>query len=153
MKNFVNRQRHAGLTLIEVLISLLVLSLGMAGLATLYLTSLASVHSGLLSSLASTIALDFEERLWVELGQTGDGNCPDVTTVASALETDWSRSAPGFLSLPGSFAVKPGSMVDGPRFQEIPFTIEWSEERFSDDESTTLEQFDYTARIYCVPSL
>lgn len=151
MKKRIHRMQQAGLTLIEVLIALLVLSLGLAGLATLYLISLASVHSGLLTSLSSSIALDFEERLWVEVGRAGDGSCPVVSTVIDELESDWSRSDQGFLSLPGSFSVAAGTVIPGERFQEIPVTVTWSENRFVDAENGALEQFEYTVRIYCTP--
>ena len=165
-KTFICRQiRHkqAGLTLLEVLIAVLVLALGMAGLATLYLFSLASVHSGLLSSLASTIALDFEERLWVETGAAGDGTCPDPIDVSKLLEADWDGSRHGgFLSLP-NLRLEPGAIIPSARFQQVPITITWTEDRFRSDDSVNQEEenagatpaqetFDYVARVYCTPA-
>jgi len=156
------RHKEAGLTLIEVLIAVLVLALGMAGLATLYLFSLASVHSGLLSSLASTIALDFEERLWVETGAAGDGTCPNPIDVSNALKADWDGSRVGFLSLP-NLSLAPGAIVPGERFQQVPIRITWAEDRFRSDDSVNQEEenagatpaqetFDYVARVYCTPA-
>jgi len=155
------QHKEDGLTLIEVLIAVLVLALGMAGLATLYLFSLASVHSGLQSSLASAIALDFEERLWVETGAAGDGTCPDPIDVSTALRDDWDGSRAGFLSLP-NLSLEPGAIVAGERFQQVPISITWTEERFESDDSVNQDEgnadgkpaeetFHYVARVYCTP--
>lgn len=53
-----------GLTLIEVLIALLVLSIGLVGLASVHLLSLKAAHSSYYRSLAATAALDAEEQAW-----------------------------------------------------------------------------------------
>jgi len=152
MTERMNRRQEAGLTLLEVLISLLVLSLGLAGLATLYLTSLSSIHSGLFTSLASSIALDFEERLWIEVGRRGDGTCPDYENIAEVLQDRWSGSegATQFFSLPGlSIDATHAESNPDQRFQEISLTIQWDEGRFG--ENADREQFAYTTRIYCRP--
>ena len=152
MIHLIKRTPQIGLTLIEVLIALLVLSLGLVGLATLFLASLGSVHSGLLTSLASSIALDMEERLWVEVGRAGDGTCPDINLVLGELESDWTRTDAGFLQPPG-LSVNVGTITSGGRFQEIPLTITWTESRFSDDEGNgSIEEFEYVARVYCFPA-
>jgi type IV pilus assembly protein PilV len=152
MIGLLNRTLQAGFTLIEVLIALLVLSLGLVGLATLYLTSLGSVHSGLLTSLASSIALDVEERLWVEVGRTGDGTCPDVNAVLVQVEGDWSRPDAEFLRIPG-LSLTAGTITPGGRFQQVPLTISWTENRFNEgDDNAAVEEFEYNARIYCFPA-
>ena len=65
-----------GLTLLEVLIALVVLSIGMVGLGALMVTALSNVHSSSQYSLASALALDFEERLWFDLA-TASATDPD----------------------------------------------------------------------------
>jgi len=101
-----NRFNHSsraatGLTLLEVLIALVVLSIGMVGLGALMLTALSNVHSSSQYSLASALALDFEERLWFELA-TRSANEPDSLTngcltmgqigaVADAMITQWNQ--------------------------------------------------------------
>ena len=150
------RQNERGLTLIEVLVALLVLSLGLTGLATLYLTSLSSVHSGLLSSLASSVALDFEERLWVEVARSGDGSCPEVATVVDQVQSHWSQSENSdLLGLPGLGLIT-GSILEGGRFVQIPISVTWCEGRFAVaaalEGDCPRERFDYTARVYCRPA-
>lgn len=76
-----------GLSLIEILVALLVLSIGLAGMAALHLNSLKNVSSSYYRSLASTIALDYEERLWLEAARLADTDpatavCPDEKAIA-----------------------------------------------------------------------
>jgi prepilin-type N-terminal cleavage/methylation domain-containing protein len=96
-----------GLTILEVLIALLVLAIGMAGLGALLLTALTNVHSASQYSLASAIALDFEERLWHEIalrsvdgGSTLDsrgcltsGEGGQIDLVARRLQQRWRAEA------------------------------------------------------------
>jgi type IV pilus assembly protein PilV len=149
------------MTMIEVLVALLVLSIGLAGLAALQISSMQYVHSSHYRSLASAIALDMEERLWLELADNTLSGCPDVSmgtgsTLATA-KSDWSRSEVGsawfgnnadLLTLP-NLSVTVGTATTGARTTEIPVTLSWGEQRFSDTEGTTTESFNYTIRMFC----
>lgn len=53
----------AGFTLIEVLVTLLVLSIGLLGLASLQVQGLRATHEALLHTQANTLAVDMTERL------------------------------------------------------------------------------------------
>lgn len=98
-----NRQtRHqSGLTLLEVLIALLVLSIGLVGMASLHLTSLQASHSSYYRSIASTISLNIEERLWQIANDTltdpGDCITDDLLTgdggLAETITSDWRPGA------------------------------------------------------------
>ena len=83
---------QSGLTIIEVLISLAVLSIGLAGLAAMQLASLQYVHSAHYRSMASTIALDFEERLWVAISDNNLTGCPSESTHVGGLSSYWNGS-------------------------------------------------------------
>lgn len=154
-------RRQQGLTLIEALVTLFVLSVGLIGLAALHLTSLQSAHSSYFRSLASTMSLDFEERLWIAAANGLDvpGACLDnIDDVALELQADWVEE-PGLPGLqvsveetfvraftrpqPGA----PGSWTD--RWQEMTLTIAWTEGRFSSDAQAN-ERFDYVLRVPCV---
>jgi prepilin-type N-terminal cleavage/methylation domain-containing protein len=96
-----NRQR--GVSLIEVLVTLLVLSIGLVGIALLHLNSLKFAHSSYYTSVASSAAVDLEERLWVALG-SGVGGCldsGDVSGVIEALENLWSDADASRVGVPG----------------------------------------------------
>ena len=155
-----------GFTLIEVMIALAVLTIGLTGLAAMHLTSLQYVHSSHYRSLASTIAMDFEERLWLRLADNGLSGCPDVNEASvdelaahwdreSVGDGDWTWSNANMLQI-RDLEITPGEPVIGAAVVEIPLTFSWSESRFRDVESddpdiVPLESFTYTVRIQCRP--
>lgn len=56
-----------GFSLIEALIALVVLSIGLIGVAAMQLKALQSANAGYQRSLASVAAVDAQERLWAQL--------------------------------------------------------------------------------------
>lgn len=149
-----------GFTLIEVMIALAVLTIGLTGLAAMQLSSMQYAHSSHFRSLATTIAMDFEERLWLELADNTNLLLCDGSTVASAaadLATHWNRSAAGgdwdwstanLLRVPG-LTITPGTPdTSVASVVLIPVTMTWGEARFGDTEATT-ESFEYNVRIQC----
>lgn len=159
-----NITRQSGLSLIEVLIALAVISIGLAGMAAMQLTTLQFVHSAHYRSMASTIALDFEERLWLELADNNLTGCPDTSDAAGSPidellahwgrdyvggvdADDWNWSSARMLKIP-NLAIALGEPVPLPSVTEIPITLSWNENRFSDVEAIT-ESFEYNVRILC----
>lgn len=151
---------NAGFTLIEVMIALAVLTIGMTGLAAMQLSAMQFSHSSHYRSLASTIALDFEERLWLELADN-NFECSPADNWAGkvgALATDWNRAnlatdddvdgtVKHALRIPG-LAVAAGGATTAGSVVLIPITMTWTEARFGDKENTT-ESFNYNIRIQC----
>lgn len=93
-----------GFSLIEVLIALLVLSIGLLGMGALTLTSLQNVHSSAHYSVASAVVLDFEELLWLEVARTvvsgpaaldANGCIKDGTigTLADTITAEWNAES------------------------------------------------------------
>ena len=152
---------QGGLTLIEALVTLFVLSVGLVGLATMHLTSLQSAHSSYYRSMASAIALNFEERLWLAASEEllAPGQCLEALPErATVLRNDWvnASSLPGIrVSIDGPSLItfsRPqpgatGTWTD--RWQEMTLTIEWAETRFR-SEPNQPERFDYMLRVPCV---
>lgn len=144
-----------GITMLEVLIALAVLSIGLAGLAALQVDSMRHAHSAQYRSLASTIALDLEERLWLELADAGLTACPDVSaasgTAIDELIDDWQRTTYAgepLLKIPG-LTVTVGSAVNAGSVVTVPVTLSWIESRFTDEGEPGEERFDYNVRILC----
>lgn len=153
-----------GLTLIEVLITLLVLSIGLVGMAAMNLTSLQNAHSSYYTSIASTIALDFEERLWLRVANKAPGTCVDDGDVGNAssgvikeLMDRWSVANTGAdpdpmiipgLALAASTSFEPDPDPGAPAGQniwtEVDLTVTWTDARFDDT-----EEFNYQARVLC----
>jgi prepilin-type N-terminal cleavage/methylation domain-containing protein len=177
---FVNRcssfrkgvRAQRGYTLIEALVALLVLSIGLGGMAALHLATLSSAHSSYYRSIASTVALDLEERIWefAALNFQEPGDCvtdAEFQNLRAQLVTRWSfvpgESAAGQAGIPnlnitfGNFEIRedtrlqdglPGVWRD--RWVQVPVRLTWTERRFAGDNTPT-EQFDYVVRMPCVP--
>lgn len=162
--------RMKGFTMIEVLIAFLVLAIGLVGMASLQLTSVQSAHSSYLRSIASSIALDMEEQLWLEVADLGPSDdCPTISNVVATTKeiwsgqlngTSWANSNHGIVTLPnmdstGSISSTGTAYGDDapdsnvPFWREVTFSLSWAEKRFEGEGS--LEQFDYTARVICRP--
>ncbi|MCW4149760.1 prepilin-type N-terminal cleavage/methylation domain-containing protein [Halomonas sp. 18H] len=79
-------------TLLEALIALLVLSVGLLGMASLQLESLRGAHLGYQRGLASLAAQDAVELLWSRLEA---GGCPRLGAAEAAWQDRWQEHLPG----------------------------------------------------------
>lgn len=61
--SFTSRPLQAGFTLVEVLVALIVLSIGMLGIAALYLDTLRASRQALVRTQAVTLAADIADRI------------------------------------------------------------------------------------------
>lgn len=133
-----------GLSLIEVMIALLILSLGLVGLAALHLNSLSGTHASYYQSIASSVALDLEERAWVELATT-DSGCPDFVTEDFIDHWDASNDD-GRPGLPGLDVEV--TEDDDALFPQWDVVVTWDEGRF-DDLDDNREEFTYRMSVLC----
>lgn len=126
--------KQRGFTLIEALVALLVLSIGMLGVAAMQLKSLQGAHAAYQRSIASLAAQDAQERLWADMEGL---ECPDRAVVNGEDESwhsQWSAFLPGLGFSP----------VGEPSTDcEFVITVEWDEERFGGSGET----FTYTVRL------
>lgn len=76
---------NGGFTLLEVLIALLILSVGLLGIAGLQLTSLRSDNSAYLRSQATILAYDILDRMHANRAQAQSGGYNITITGASSL--------------------------------------------------------------------
>src|SRR5690554_5937575 len=76
----VSRLTSRGFTLLEALVAVLVLSLGMLGVAAMQLKAMQSAHVAYQRSVASLAAQDAVERLWVSLS-LANGTCPGAGAI------------------------------------------------------------------------
>ncbi|HKJ18311.1 MAG TPA: type IV pilus modification protein PilV [Xanthomonadales bacterium] len=162
-------RREDGFSMMEVLIALAVLSIGLTGVAVMQLSTLKYVHSSHYRSMASTIALDFEERVWWELADNTMTGCPDLTGAdGSALDnllTHWNREYVGgegdgawgwsdarMLKVPG-LQITAGTATTNEFISEVPITLTWAESRFDEEfpegETSATESFTYNVRVVC----
>jgi len=116
----VSRQR--GLTLIELLISILIISLGLLGLAKLQMRMQLSDMESYQRAQALLLLNDMANRMtanpnnaasYVTSSAVGVGNCPTSTTTRQQADiADWCSSLAGAAEI-GSGNVKAGAMLGG----------------------------------------
>ncbi|WP_281997728.1 type IV pilus modification protein PilV [Halomonas sp. A020] len=74
-----------GLSMVEALVALVILSVGVLSVAAMQLKSMQSAHSGYQRSLASVAALDAQERVWAAIYHIEA--CQDVPV--ASIENAW----------------------------------------------------------------
>ncbi len=141
----------AGVTLIEVLVALLVLSVGLVGIASLNLFGLKSVHSSLQSSTASVIALDLEEWLWEALGNDQLDTRAACEIVLTDFRGQWFANNDAERSwLPAGSLVGTCSDVvlgsQGDCWIRVEFDITWTEQRLAENGAET---FSHAVQVPC----
>lgn len=136
----------AGVSLVEVLVAVLVLSIGLLGLANLQLTAIRNAHSAHLRSQASILAQDILDRIRANRAN------------ATAYDIDLAASPPTGSSLPeqdlkawldslasslpegdGAVDVTAGSPAT------VTVTIQWNDSRGLDGDST--QQWQYVTQL------
>src|SRR5690554_7063684 len=105
--------RAKGFTLLEALIALLVLSIGMLGVAAMQLKALQGAHAAYQRSIASLAAQDAQERLWAQLS-ANSASCPtndEVNAIQNAWHAEWGDYLPDS-SDDSAIAVRSGCEFD-----------------------------------------
>ena len=118
--------RGGGFSLVEVLVALLVLSLGVLGMAGLQLKSLQGAQVAKQRSQATLAAEDFGERLWFWVGQQSGLACPDDATIDEHFQ-DWQTAWND--ELPGLTARSEWAWADTATCK-ISLGVRWQDERF-----------------------
>ncbi|RCV87096.1 type IV pilus modification PilV family protein [Billgrantia montanilacus] len=124
-----------GFTLIEALIALVVLSIGLLGVAAMQLKALQSAHMGYQRSVVSLAAIDAQERAWEKLSKSNPKTCPSDSDIEGDWKTEWF----------GKILADAGSSIVSPSNCNYIVTIAWQEGRFMDEED--LEPFIYLFRL------
>ncbi|WP_240724632.1 type IV pilus modification protein PilV [Halomonas borealis] len=126
-----------GFTLIEALVALLVLSIGLLGIAAMQLKSLQGAHAAYQRSIASLAAQDAQERLWAGLAESGSLTCPaegEVNGPAGTWHAQWETFLPGLDPAP----------LESSGECEFDLTLTWEDERFAGEAAPALT---YTIRL------
>lgn len=127
------RKQH-GFSMIEVLVTVLILAIGLLGLAGLQSTSLRSNHSAMLRSQATVLAYDIADRLRANRTAALNGNydvdLEETPTGTSMVATDiiaWKDNLAEMLPL-GDGAIARDE--DDNRFT---ITVQWDDSRGAED--------------------
>lgn len=141
MNPLTSSHAQRGMTLIEVLVTVVIISVGLLGVAALQLTSLQGNQESYVRSQAATLAADLLDRM--RANQTGfragqyDANFDGTGTagtLAAADLTAWQGTINRLL--PGSDADAAGRVVRNGNI--VTITIRWSER----EEQSTARSYD-----------
>lgn len=137
-----------GFTLIEALVALLVLTIGLLGLAMMQVKAMKSSHVAYQRSIATIAAQDMVERLWVELGRGAPAStvCPEGTatvagsspseTILDQWHDEWDDALPGLIK---DSDTSTGTVVkDGLIACKYVITVEWTDDRFGDEDVSNI---------------
>lgn len=131
--------RHRGFTLVEVLVALVVLSVGMLGIAGLYLEGLRAGRTALYRTNAINLAADMADRIRANAGAgaayagTGpgvDGGCvngPVDCTAADLAADDWYDWTNRFATQLPEGATGEISVDGAPPAPRFTITVAWPE--------------------------
>lgn len=87
-------QRMAGFTLVETLVALLVLAIGLLGVAAMQIKATQSAQLAAQTGMANIAAQDARERLWAARVRGDNPSCP---TPAAVNGSDWQHRWQPFL--------------------------------------------------------
>ncbi|HEY9816903.1 MAG TPA: type IV pilus modification protein PilV [Candidatus Obscuribacterales bacterium] len=139
-----------GFTLIEALVALLVLSVGLLGLAMMQVKSMKNTHVAYQRSIATIAAQDIVERLWVELGRGAPASivCPEAThvvagstpekTILEQWHDEWEQFIPSLVMDSDGSTGTQTVVKDGTVACKYTITVQWVDERFGDESVSEL---------------
>jgi len=130
-----------GFSLIEALIALVVLSIGLIGVAAMQLKALQSANAGYQRSVASVAAVDAQERLWAEWAKPTVNSCDDIDGNEANWRDNWFADSD---SKPLRNVKEQGGRIE-PTETDCEFTIEIDLVNRADD--STSDTFSYTFRL------
>ena len=139
-KNMKRQPYLRGFTLIEVLVTVVVVSIGMLSIAQLQVRSLQHSHSSLQRTVATVQANDLLERMWSGYCDTTEGRDEDVPAFHRGIFLDWLDAASANPLLPGLKEETTLTIVD-PTASNPAFRLfmRWEDSRSRDDTTPTFE--------------
>ncbi|MDF3199382.1 type IV pilus modification protein PilV [Pseudomonas sp. 1912-s] len=144
------RPTQVGMTLIEVLVSVLILAIGLLGAAVIQLNSLKYTDSSRMTSQASFIAYDMLDRIRANSGAdyswAQSERAPASTSVASVRDLDLHDFEANIAGFAGESAK--GSVVVNQR--EVTISISWDDSRGAKAQGAR-ETFTLTSRVAVDP--
>lgn len=123
----INRQFLScrGFSLLEVLVAVLILAVGLLGVAGMQIKALKSSHLSYQRSIANLAAQDMVERLWVEMANSNrlcvdPGDSSDTNSVFYIWASEWEEK---LSNLSSESSVSRAEC-------EYSITVAWTDERF-----------------------
>jgi type IV pilus assembly protein PilV len=117
-KNTPERSRTQGFTLVEALVALVVLSIGMLGIAALYVESLRAGRTALIRTQAVNLASDMADR--IRANRTGGASYAKAVNDAGTLSNDCEEGGASVSCTPAVMADHDKAIWDTEVTQSLP---------------------------------
>lgn len=124
----------AGFSLVEALVALVILAIGLLGIAGVQLKGLQSADLAIQRGIANIAAQDARERLWAALVSDAGADCPESAVVN---HSDWHQRWQFLLP---ELATDPVESLGNCRFH---IEVRWQDPRIADH----LTRLDYRLRL------
>ncbi|WP_426143545.1 type IV pilus modification protein PilV [Pseudomonas sp. DWP3-1-2] len=145
-----SRSTQTGMTLIEVLVSVLILAIGLLGAAAIQLNALKYTDSSRISTQASFIAYDMMDRIRANpdanYGLTSLSSAPTDGNLANPRTQDLFDFGTAVTAMGGAHA---GATIAVDK-QVVTITITWNDSRAANVDNT-MQQFKLTSRVAVTP--
>jgi type IV pilus assembly protein PilV len=144
------RRSGAGFTLVEVLVALVVMSVGMLGIAALYVEGLRAGRTAVLRTTAVTLAADMADRIranpqalaaYAGAGPGADNACvngPAPCSAAAMAADDWQSWSDSLQTRLPAGAAAEITVTDLPPLTRYAITLTWPETGQAEPASYTL---------------
>ncbi|WP_213875356.1 type IV pilus modification protein PilV [Pseudomonas sp. dw_358] len=148
------RGHQGGFSLIEVMISVLILAVGLLGAAAIQLTALKYTDSSTMRSQASFIAYDMMDRIranpdlsYALANLTSITTTTGTTLYGSPRDQDWNDFASNIQSFAGPVNGQGSSIVVTGRV--VTVTVQWCDQRAmgTNDCTSAMQSFALTSRV------
>jgi type IV pilus assembly protein PilV len=145
-----NGRYQAGVSLIEVLISVLILGIGLLGAAAIQLNALKFTDSSTLLSQASFIAYDMMDRIRANPNENyalaSLKSAPTADSLGQPRDQDWKDFSANITAFAGVNGEGSSIKVDG---RVVTVTVRWCDQRAlnTTDCLNAMQSFDLTSRV------
>ncbi len=138
----VQPQRLHGFSLVEVLVAILLVAIGLLGLAAAQVKTLQYASSSLQQTVASIQAQNVIERLWPELCRLQQGSQPFDEDFTASLKPDAELDPVGYSATVPAYDFSASPLTAAAAQPLLSVTIRWTDRRQRDQSS---EQLDIAA--------
>jgi type IV pilus assembly protein PilV len=131
-----------GFSLIEVLVAILLVAIGLLGLAAAQIKTLQYASSSLQQTVASIQAQNVIERLWPDLCRLQQGSQPFDENFKASLKPDAELDPAGYSATVPAYDFSVSPLTNAAARPLLSVTISWTDRRQRDQSS---EQLDIAA--------